>query len=101
MYARKKSKIVKGEYKIVKQKYGSAKPTPTEGIYDLPINDCELQETIKQIKNIKSHGEDQIFKACRERSENLNMHVVSKNLGNRYCALPLEKSNSGARTENR
>ena len=32
-----------------------------------------------------------ILKACRERSKNLNKYVVSKNLGNRYYALTLEK----------
>ena len=33
-YARRKSKIIKGEYKTLKQKNGSAKPTATEDIFD-------------------------------------------------------------------
>jgi len=53
-------KIVKGEYKTLKQKNGSANPTATEDIFDSPVSDCELQEAIKQLKNRKSPGEDQI-----------------------------------------
>jgi hypothetical protein len=60
MYARKRSKIVKGEYKTLKQKHGSAKHAATEDIFDSPISDFELQEAIKQLKNRKSPGEDQI-----------------------------------------
>jgi len=58
-YARREPKIVKGEYKTLK-KNGSAKPTATEETSDSPISDCELQEAIKQLKNRKSPGEDQI-----------------------------------------
>ena len=105
MYARKRSKIVKGKYKTLKQKNGSAKLTVTKDIFNSPISDCELQEAIKQLKKqkIPRRGPNtrRIFKACRERSKNLNTHVVSKNLGNRYCALTLEKSNSSARIEKR
>jgi len=57
-YARKRSKIVKGKYKTLKQKNGSAKPTETEDIFDSQISDWELQEAIKQLKNRKSPGED-------------------------------------------
>jgi hypothetical protein len=39
MYAMKRSKIVKGKYKNLKQKNGSAKPTETEDIFDSPISD--------------------------------------------------------------
>jgi hypothetical protein len=53
-------KIVKGEYKTLKQKNGITNPTTTEGTCDLPISDCELQEAIKQLKNRKSPGEEQI-----------------------------------------
>jgi hypothetical protein len=59
-YARRKSKIVKGEYKALKQKNGSAKLKATEDTFDSPISDCELQEAIKQLKNRKSPGEDRI-----------------------------------------
>jgi hypothetical protein len=31
-----------------------------EDIFDSPISDCELQAAIKQLKNRKSPGEDQI-----------------------------------------
>ena len=34
--------------------------TTTEDILDAPISDCELQTAIKQLKNKKSPGEDQI-----------------------------------------
>jgi hypothetical protein len=93
------NQTVKGEYKTLKQKTGNAKPVTSEDIFDSPISDCELQEAIKKLKNRKSPGEDQIH-ACGEGSKNLNTYVVSKNLGNRYCALTLKKNNS-ARTENR
>jgi hypothetical protein len=56
---------------------------------------CELREAIKQPKNRKyprtGPNTRRIFKACRERSKNLNMYAVSKNLGNRISALTLEK----------
>jgi hypothetical protein len=69
-YARRKSKIVKGQYKTLKQKKnGSAKPPATEDIFDLPISDCELQEAIKQLKNNKiswgGPNARRICKACR------------------------------------
>jgi hypothetical protein len=48
--------MVKGEYK----KNEIAKPTATEDTFDSPISECELQEAIKQLKNRKSPGEDQI-----------------------------------------
>jgi hypothetical protein len=54
------SKIVKGEYKTFKQQNGSAKPLITDGVFDLPISDCELREAIKQLKNRKSPAEDQV-----------------------------------------
>ena len=47
-------------YKTLKQINGSAKPAATEDIFDSPISDCELQTAIKQLKNRKSPGEDQI-----------------------------------------
>jgi hypothetical protein len=59
-YARRKSKTVKVKYKTLKQKNGSAKPIATENIFDSTISDCELQEAIKQLKNRKSPGEEQI-----------------------------------------
>jgi len=59
-YAIKRSKVVKGEYKTLKQNHGSAKLAATEDIFDSPISDCELQAAIKQLKNRKSPGEDQI-----------------------------------------
>jgi len=59
MYARQKSKTIKREYKNLKQKNGSTKAT-TEDIFDAPISDCALQTAIKQLKNRKSPGEDQI-----------------------------------------
>jgi len=58
MYARRKSKIVKEEYKSLKN--GRVKPTSTKDISDSPIGDCELKEAIQQLKNRKSPGEDQI-----------------------------------------
>ena len=60
-YARRKSKIVKGEDKILKQINGIAKPTAPEDTLELPISDCKLQEAIKKLKNRKSPGEDQIY----------------------------------------
>jgi hypothetical protein len=48
-YARRNSKIVQGEYKTFKQQNGSAKPMTTDGIFDLPICDCELREAIKKL----------------------------------------------------
>jgi len=57
---RKRSKIVKGEYKTLKQKHRSAKHAATENILDSPISVCELQAAIKQLENRKSPGENQI-----------------------------------------
>ena len=57
-YTRRKSKNI--EYTNLKQKSGSRKTTTTEDIFEAPISDCELQTTIKQLKNRKSSGEDQI-----------------------------------------
>jgi hypothetical protein len=54
-YARRKSKIVKGGYKTLKNV--SAKPTATEDTFVSPISNCELQEAIKKLKNRKSPGE--------------------------------------------
>jgi hypothetical protein len=104
MYAGRKSKIVKGEYKTLHQKNGSAKPTAPEDTFDLPISDCELQEAIQQLKNRKSPGQDQIHAeflkhAGKEAGTSIRMWF-QKNLGNRYCSLTLEKSNSSAHTEN-
>ena len=45
-YARRNSKIVKREYKTLKQKNGSAKPAAAEDILDSPISDCELHKAI-------------------------------------------------------
>jgi hypothetical protein len=58
--ARRKSKIIKREYKNLKQKSGNVKATTTEDIFDAPISDCKIQTAIKQLKNRKSPGEDQI-----------------------------------------
>jgi hypothetical protein len=41
-------------------KHGSAKHAATEDKFDSPISDCELQAAIKQLKNRKSPGENQI-----------------------------------------
>jgi len=104
-YARKRSKLVKGEYKTLKQKSGSAKHAATEDTFDSPISECELQAAIKQLKNRKSPGEDQIhaefLKHAGKEARTSILRWFQKNLGNRYCALALEKSNSSVRTENR
>ena len=102
-YAKRNSKIVKREYKTRKQKNGSAKPAVAEDILNSSISDCRTPRSNKTIKQqkISWRGPNtcRILKACRERSKNLNMYVVSKNLGNRYGALTLAKSDSSTRTE--
>ena len=59
-YTRRNSKIVKREYKALKQKNGSAKSAAAEDILNSPISDCKLHKEIKQLRIRKSPGEDQI-----------------------------------------